>query len=137
MGVHMVKILAALLISVSISGCTVIAGLAAFMPSKWDPNEVASVTDLRFHVRKVNCDTPETALPTLQTLVDKKDWTWMYSESRKNKDVLELIRPFNETLDDLYTRAKSGKMSKAFCNGKVVILTTQADAIGRALQTRN
>jgi hypothetical protein len=133
----MKKLIAMVLMAVTLSGCTVIAGLSTLLPSKWDPNEVASVTDLRFYVRKVNCDSPEAALPTLQTLVDKKDWTWMYSESRKNKDVLELIRPFNETLDDLYTRAKSGKMSKAFCNGKVVILTTQADAIGRALQTRN
>ncbi len=128
------KKLIALLFVVSLTGCSTILNL---LPSKWDPNEVAAVTDLRFDVRKVNCDTPESALPTLQKLVDKKDWTWMYSESRKNTDVLQLIRPFNETLDDLYTRAKSGKMSKAFCNGKVVILTTQADAIGRALQSRN
>jgi len=133
MGVYMVKILATLITILSLSGCA----LLNLLPSSWDPNEVASVTDLRFHVRKVNCDTPEVALPTLQYLVDKKDWTWMYAESRQNKDVLNLIRPFNETLDDLYTRAKSGKMSKAFCNGKVVILTTQADAIGRALQSRN
>jgi hypothetical protein len=128
------KKLITLLFVVSLTGCSTILNL---LPSKWDPNEVAAVTDLRFDVRKVNCDTPESALPTLQKLVDKKDWTWMYSESRKNTDVLQLIRPFNETLDDLYTRAKSGKMSKAFCNGKVVILTTQADAIGRALQSRN
>jgi uncharacterized protein YceK len=128
------KSLIALLFVVTLTGCSTILNM---IPSKWDPNEVAAVTDLRFDVRKVNCDTPESALPTLQKLVDKKDWTWMYSESRKNKDVLTLIRPFNETLDDLYTRAKSGKMSKAFCNGKVVILTTQADAIGRALQSRN
>jgi uncharacterized protein YceK len=128
------KSLIALLFVVTLTGCSTILNM---IPSKWDPNEVAAVTDLRFDVRKVNCDTPESALPTLQKLVDKKDWTWMYSESRKNKDVLQLIRPFNETLDDLYTRAKSGKMSKAFCNGKVVILTTQADAIGRALQSRN
>ena len=133
----MKKLIASLLLVTTLSGCAVVAGLSSLMPSKWDPNEVAAVTDLRFYVRKVNCDTPETALPTLQLLVDKKDWTWMYAESRKNKDVLELIRPFNETLDDVYTRAKAGKMSKAFCNGKVVILTTQADAISRALQSRN
>lgn len=128
------KTLITLLLAVSLTGCAAISNL---LPSKWDPNEVAAVTDLRFDIRKVNCESPEAALPTLQKLVDKKDWLWMYSESRKNKDVLTLIRPFNETLDDLHTRAKNGKMSKAFCNGKLVILTTQSDAISRALQSRN
>jgi hypothetical protein len=117
-----------------LAGCATISNL---FPSKWDPNEVAAVTDLRFDIRKVNCESPEIALPTLQKLVDRKDWLWMYSESRKNEDVLKLIRPFNETLNDLHTRAKNGKMSKAFCNGKLVILTTQSDAISRALQSRN
>jgi hypothetical protein len=124
----------AVVFAVLLTGCASISNL---LPSKWDPNEVAAVTDLRFEVRKVNCDSPEAALPTLQKLVDKKDWLWMYSESRKNKDVLQLIRPFNETLDDIHNRAKNGKMSKAFCNGKLVILTTQSDAISRALQSRN
>jgi hypothetical protein len=128
------KTLIALLLAVSLTGCATISNM---IPSKWDPNEVAAVTDLRFDIRKVSCESPEAALPTLQKIVDKKDWLWMYSESRKNQDVLKLIRPFNETLDDMYTRAKNGRMSKAFCNGKLVILTTQSDAISRALQSRN
>lgn len=128
------KIFVAALLAVALSGCATISNL---IPSAWDPNEVAAVTDLRFHIRKVSCESPEEALPTVQKLVDRKDWLWMYSESRKNKDVLELIRPFNESLDDMHKRAQSGRMSKAFCNGRLVILTTQADAISRALQSRN
>lgn len=121
--------IAAVVLAVSLAGCSMI-------PSAWDANEAAVITDIRQSVRAINCDTPITMLDSTSTVMKQREWLQLYAESRESQDVLDLIVPFNDTLVGLHERAKTGKVSKAYCNAKVTILEKQSADMASALQAR-
>ena len=51
-------------------------------------------------------------------------------------DVVELIRPFSESMEGIYMSAKADKLRKPYCVNKVIILTIQVDEIAEALASR-
>jgi len=131
------KTIAVLLISLSLAGCAAFEKVKDMLPSSWDANEAAAVTDIRYLINKVDCTSAATALETTTKIEERKEWLWIYADTRKSKDVLQLIRPFNETSLGLHNKAKEGNMSKGFCVAKVTLMSKQADAIAKALQSRN
>lgn len=128
------KLLLTLLFSISLAGCSTLKDI---LPSSWDANEASAVTDIRMAINNIDCSTPATALIFTSRIEERAEWLWIYADTRKSKDVLRLIRPFNETAEGLHNSAKAGSMSRGFCLAKVVIMSKQADAIASALQSRN
>ena len=128
------KLFLTLLLSVSLVGCSTIRDI---LPSTWDANEASAVTDIRMAINNIDCTTPASALITTTKIEEKTEWLWIYADTRGSKDVLRLIRPFNDTAEGLHDRAKRGDMSRGFCIAKVTIMSKQADAIASALQSRN
>jgi hypothetical protein len=128
------KILLTALLSLSLIGCSTLRDI---LPSSWDANEAAAITDIRMMINNIDCASAETALVTTTKIEERTEWLWTYADTRQSKDVLRLIRPFNETAEGLHDRAKGGEMSRGFCLAKVTIMSKQADAIASALQSRN
>lgn len=133
----MKNLLSVVLITLTLTGCATWEKLMDKIPSSWDANEAAAVTDIRWLINKIDCTTAETALVTTTKIEERKEWLWIYADTRKSKDVLQLIRPFNDTTLGLHNKAKDGSMSKGFCLAKVTLMSKQADAIAKALQSRN
>lgn len=128
------KLLAALLVSVTLSGCAAIGAVSSFFPSKWDPNEAAAVTDIRQQARQLDCADPIKLKQQLSSLQARVQWLELYSDSRKNEDMSKITKVFDITLKGLADRKE---YSKFFCESKVKIMIKESDAIATAAQGRN
>jgi hypothetical protein len=128
------KLLAAILVSAMLSGCAAVGAITSFFPSKWDPNEAAAVTDIRQQVRQLDCTDPVKLKTQMAVLQDRVQWLELYSDSRKNEDILKITKIFEITLKGMSDRKE---MSKFFCESKVKIMIKESDAIAVAAQGRN
>jgi TolA-binding protein len=128
------KLLAAVLVSVTLSGCAAVGTITSFFPSKWDPNEAAAITDIRQQVRQLDCADQTKLRQQMTTLQQRVDWLELYSDSRKNEDILKITKLFEITLKGMSDRKE---MSKFFCESKVKIMIKESDAIATAAQGRN
>ena len=128
------KFVAALILSAMLSGCAAIGAIQSFLPSKWDPNEAAAVTDIRQQVRQLDCADPAKLRTQMSVLQDRVQWLELYSDSRKNEDMLKITKIFEATLKGMADRKE---MSKFFCESKVKIMIKESDAIATAAQGRN
>jgi TolA-binding protein len=128
------KLLAAVLVSVTLSGCAAVGAITSFFPSKWDPNEAAAITDIRQQVRQLDCSDQTKLRQQMTTLQQRVDWLELYSDSRKNEDILKITKLFEITLKGMSDRKE---MSKFFCESKVKIMIKESDAIATAAQGRN
>lgn len=128
------KLLAAILVSAMLSGCAAVGVITSFFPSKWDPNEAAAVTDIRQQVRQLDCTDPVKLKTQMAVLQDRVQWLELYSDSRKNEDILKITKIFEITLKGMSDRKE---MSKFFCESKVKIMIKESDAIAVAAQGRN
>lgn len=133
----MKKLLSVILITLALTGCSQLEKFIDNLPSSWDANEAAAITDIRLLVKTMKCDTPAIAYASTTKILERKEWLWTYADTRKSKDVLWLIVPFDETVVGLHKRAEEGKMSKAYCIAKVNLMDKQATAMAEALQSRN
>jgi hypothetical protein len=70
----------------------------------------------------------------MTTLQQRVDWLELYSDSRKNEDILKITKIFEITLKGMSDRKE---MSKFFCESKVKIMIKESDAIANAAQGRN
>ena len=128
------KLLAAILVSISLSGCAAVGAISSFFPSKWDPNEAAAVTDIRQQARQLDCSDPVKLKQQLSSLQARVQWLELYSDSRKNEDMTKITKVFDITLKGLADRKE---YSKFFCESKVKIMVKESDAIATAAQGRN
>ncbi len=128
------KLLAAILVSITLSGCAAVGAITSFFPSKWDPNEAAAITDIRQQVRQLDCADQTKLRQQMTTLQQRVDWLELYSDSRKNEDILKITKLFEITLKGMSDRKE---MSKFFCESKVKIMIKESDAIATAAQGRN
>ncbi len=128
------KLLAAVLLSAMLSGCAAVGAITSFFPSKWDPNEAAAITDIRQQVRQLDCADQTKLRQQMTTLQQRVDWLELYSDSRKNEDILKITKLFEITLKGMSDRKE---MSKFFCESKVKIMIKESDAIATAAQGRN
>ncbi len=128
------KLLAAILVSITLSGCAAVGAITSFLPSKWDPNEAAAITDIRQQVRQLDCSDQTKLRQQMTALQQRVDWLELYSDSRKNEDILKITKLFEITLKGMSDRKE---MSKFFCESKVKIMIKESDAIATAAQGRN
>lgn len=108
----------------ALSGC---ASVVSHVPSFWDDNQSAKIIDARLTVERLDCESPAIASQVSQ-LRDQLLWFELYSESKgaRQRDVIELVHPMRETVEDMHKRYAQGEASKAYCGIKQRILKTQA-----------
>jgi hypothetical protein len=106
----------AVLLLVGISGC------AGMLPSFWDDNQSKKIIDVRQTVAHLDCAQPH--LPQAQKIQHQLEWFQLYSESKGylQQDVLILIKPMQETVNDFVKRSKTSQGSVAYCELKKKLL---------------
>jgi hypothetical protein len=107
---------------VVLSGCSTIQN---WIPSFWDDNQSAKITDVRLTVDRIDCAKDQLIQAT--QLRDQLRWFELYSSSKGalQRDVIKLIKPIQDTTEDWYKRSQDGQGSVAYCNIKKKILEQQ------------
>ena len=118
---------------VLLSGC---ASVQNWIPSFWDDNQSAKITDVRLTVDRIDCDKPQ--LPQATQLRDQLRWFELYSVSKGSlqRDVIKLIQPIQDTTEDWYKRSLDGQGSVGYCNIKKKILEQQTARAAKGILGR-
>jgi hypothetical protein len=118
---------------VVLSGCSTIQ---SWIPSFWDPNQSAKITDVRLTVDRIDCSKPQLA-QAIQ-LRDQLRWFELYSVSKGvlQKDVLRMIEPIQQTTEDWYKRSLDGQGSQGYCVIKKKILEQQTERAAKGIMGR-
>jgi hypothetical protein len=108
--------------AVMLTGCSTIQN---WIPSFWDANQSAKITDVRLTVDRIDCSKDQLA-QAIQ-LRDQLRWFELYSVSKGalQKDVIKLVKPIQDTTEDWYKRSLDGQGSVGYCNIKKKILEQQ------------
>ena len=130
------KRLAVIVVALMLSGCAALDTVRGWIPSFWDDNQSAKIVDVRLAVDRINCDQPQ--LAQAQRIRDDLRWFELYSQSKgqRQQDVLRLIKPMQETVDDWYKRSLDQQGSKAYCEIKKKILQSQGERAASAVLGR-
>lgn len=129
----MKKILAVAVISLSLTGCATVKN---WIPSFWDDNQSAKIVDVRASVDRLDCSQDQ--LPQVSRIRDDLRWFELYSESKgwRQADVLRVIAPMKETVDDMYKRSQGTQGSKTYCELKKKMMQQQAARAAEAVLGR-
>jgi hypothetical protein len=132
----MKKSLAIVAVALSLSGCSTISTVKGWIPSFWDDNQSSKIVDVRMSVEKLDCSQDQ--LPQVVKIRDDLQWFQLYSQSKgwRQADVLRIIQPMQETVDDMYKRAKDQQGSKLYCELKKKVMQTQAERAANAVLGR-
>ena len=134
----MKKIILSLFLAFSLSGCIALAGISALLPSGWDVNQSAAITDIQQKSKRINCKNEVTVLKKhLDSLDERVEWLIIYSESKKTDDIFNMANVYNQTLKDMIKRVETKSISNSYCENKKTILIEQSYIISKALQGRN
>jgi hypothetical protein len=127
------KRLVALSLVVLLTGC---ASVKSWVPSFSDPNQSARIIDVRQSVAHLDCKQPHA--PQVKRIKDNLEWFDLYSNSKgwRQNDVLKLIKPMQETVDDFYKRSTEKQGSETYCEIKKKVMATQADKAASAVLGR-
>ena len=114
-------------------GCSSIVGL---VPSFSDSNQSARIIDVRADVDALDCSKPQE--PQVAKIRDDLRWFELYSQSAgvRHNDVIAIIQPMQETVNDMYNRVKVKDGSKAYCEIKKKLMATQAERAAKAILGR-
>lgn len=120
-------------IVLSLTGCSTIKG---WIPSFWDDNQSAKIVDIRMDVDRLDCSKDQ--LPQVSKIKDDLRWFQLYSESKgwRQADVLRIISPMQETVEDMYKRSKEQQGSKIYCELKKKVMQSQAEKAANAILGR-
>lgn len=126
------KILIAIF-TVMLTGCATVTGL---VPSFWDDNQAARIIDLRLSVNKLTCTQPQ--LEQVTRIRDDLEWFHLYSASKgaRQTDVLKLLAPMEQTVEDFYKRTQQQKDNVIYCDLKKRVMEEQAARAARAVLGR-
>ena len=129
----MKRLITLLVLSLTLTGC---ASITSLIPSFWDPNQSARITDVRLRVDQINCE--QAQLPQAQQIQNDLRWFELYSESKgsRQQDVIRIIQPMQESVTDWVKRSTDGQGSKTYCEIKKKLLQTQAKSAAAAIQGR-
>jgi hypothetical protein len=118
---------------VALSGCSTIQG---WIPSFWDDNQSAKITDVRLTVDRIDCSKDQLAQAV--QLRDQLRWFELYSTSKGSlqKDVIKLVKPIQDTTEDWYKRSLDGQGSVGYCNIKKKILEQQTARAAKGILGR-
>lgn len=117
-----------------LTGCAQISGV---VPSFWDDNQAARITDFRLRAEQFRCDQPH--LAQIQALSADLRWFDLYSESKgaRQQDVRGALRPLWATLEEFRVRTESqGEGSQTYCRLKVQNLQLQSQRAAQAILGR-
>jgi PBP1b-binding outer membrane lipoprotein LpoB len=115
----------------SLAGCSTIKD---YIPSFWDDNQAAAITNLQQATRHLDCTQP--LAPQAQNIADKVEWIDIYSKFKGTQDVAKLTVTFDSTLKEFQDRVKAGPVSPMYCDLKKKIFVQQADIIAAAIMGR-
>lgn len=123
------KYLATAIVTIMLTGCVSI-------PSFWDDNQSSAAVSVRLAVENINCS--EAHAPQVKLVQQQLRWLELYSESKgsRQQDVLQLIQPMQETVDDFYRRSVTNPGSKTYCELKKETMIEQASIVARAVLGR-
>jgi hypothetical protein len=129
----MKKLIAILAVSLSVTGC---ASIQSMIPSFWDDNQSRAIVDVRQSVVQLDCEKEHA--PQVKRIKDNLQWFQLYSDSKgkRQQDVLKLVAPMQETVDDFYKRSLDKQGSTSYCEIKKKILTTQTEKAAAAILGR-
>jgi hypothetical protein len=122
-----------LTLALSLTGC---ASVKEWIPSFSDPNQSARIVDVRQSVAQLDCKQPHA--PQVKRIKDNLEWFQLYSESKgwRQNDVLKLVKPMQETVDDFYKRSTEKQGSDTYCEIKKKLMAAQADKAAGAVLGR-
>lgn len=106
------------------------------IPSFWDDNQSAAIVSVRQAIENINCAEPHA--PQAQAVQQKLRWFELYSDSKgsRQQDVLRLIKPMKDTIDDFAQRSAEKQGSKTYCELKKSAMVNQASTVARAVLGR-
>jgi len=124
------KLFTALIIAVLLTGC---ASIKSWIPSFWDDNQSAYITEARLSVERVNCALPQ--LPQVLTLSEDLRRFQLYSEAKGalQQDVLRVIEPMQTTVREWRDR---GEGSRVYCEIKKKLLAQQGERAAKVILGR-
>lgn len=127
------RIIAVALLSLSLTGC---ATVKDWIPSFWDDNQSAKIVDVRHKVENLDCSKEQ--LPQITAIRSDLQWFQLYSESKgwRQADVLRVIKPMQETVEDMYKRSQTGPGSKVYCDLKKKVMQQQSKRAAEAVLGR-
>ena len=113
------KKLVALSLVVLLTGC---ASVKSWVPSFWDDSQSAKIVDVRQKVENLDCSKEH--LPQVAAIRSDLQWFQLYSESKgwRQADVLRVIQPMQETVEDMYKRSQTELVSKVYCEIKINVI---------------
>ena len=125
------KTLTMVVAAVLLSGCALLT-----VPSFWDDNQSAAIVSVRLAVENINCAEPHA--PQAVEIQQRLRWFELYSESKgyTQQDVIRLVRPMKETVDDFVRRSNEKQGSKIYCELKKSTLVDQASTAASAVLGR-
>jgi hypothetical protein len=118
---------------VILSGCATVQN---WIPSFWDDNQSAKITDVRLTVDRIDCSKDQLAQAV--QLRDQLRWFELYSVSKGTlqRDVIKLIAPIQDTTEDWLKRSLDGQGSVGYCNIKKKILEQQTARAAKGILGR-
>ena len=129
----MKKLIAILAVSLSVTGC---ASIQSMIPSFWDDNQSRAIVDVRQSVAQLDCE--QEHAPQVKRIKDNIQWFELYSDSKgkRQQDVLKLVAPMKETVDDFYKRSTEKQGTKTYCEIKKKVMTLQSEKAASAVLGR-
>ena len=127
------KLLFTGMVVISLTGC---ASIKEMVPSFFDVNQSSKIIDVRQSVAQLNCKEPHA--PQVKVIKDNLQWFVMYSESKgwRQNDVIKLVKPIQDTVDDFYKRSIDKQGTESYCEIKKKIMTTQTEKAASAILGR-
>jgi hypothetical protein len=122
--------LSLLFVFVMLSGCATVQN---WIPSFWDDNQSAYITDARLSVERINCAEPQTV--QVQRLREDLRRFELYSQAKGSlqKDVIRVIEPMQNTVKEW---AERGEGSKTYCEIKKRVLAQQGERAAKVILGR-
>lgn len=129
----MKSIIVAGVVVVTLSGCS---SIKTWIPSFWDDNQSAKIVDIRKAAEDIDCKQPQ--LPQVKNLQGQIVWFQLYSESKgwRQQDVLKIVSPMKETVDDWAKRSADKEGSVTYCELKKKAVQNQAKRAAEAVLGR-
>ena len=133
----MIRLIAIGATVLALQGCAALSTVTGYIPSFWDDNQSAKIIDIRQSIEQITCE-PGTQLTEARTIVDNIQWFKLYSQSKgtRQKDVLKIVTPMEETAKDWAKRSETKEGSKTYCELKKKTLKLQASRAAEAILGR-
>lgn len=115
------------------TGCT---SVQKMVPSFWDDNQSKSIINVRMQVEQIDCSANQ--MTQIVPISNEIRWFQLYSESKgiRQHDVLSIVEPMKETVDDWIEHEHIKPNNEIFCTLKKEILTDQSSIAASAILGR-